>query len=738
MSRKVYEIAFQINGKMARNFSGAFDGASSKVQRLRNDLQTLNTQYKKGALSAKDFESQHHRLTEQLEEEKDRIDKARRAQERYNDVMRKQMDMARNTRSIMGSSIRNTLTYGAGAAAIGGGIFLGSSLKKAMDYEAQMSSIQANAGLTNAELAEMNALSLEMGAQTKYSALQAAQAIEELLKSGMAPATIQAGGLENALNLATAGGLELADAAVIMSDSLNGYRKDAMTATDAANLLTGAARASSTDVAKIYEGLAQVGPVADGLGVSFKATNAVLAAFSNNMLKGSDAGTSFKTFLQNVQPDTKKSMALFKQYGLITADGTNTLFDANGQLKDMADVAEILKRNLGKLNDQQRSSAFFEMFGTDAVRAANILFKEGAEGIEKMYDEMAKVTALDIAKKKMDNAAGAVEQFRGAIETLQISALQPTLPLIKDLALGAADFAEKYGPRITSAVENAVDTAASYLQSEFVNNPEFQSMPDIRSKIKFVFNSLNEDFNEWYDASGRKKMEDLAEEVTSTLGKGLAASDEIAIAAVKIGGSIASGVIKGLRNTISEDPVAAAVVGGIAGAAVGGPVGAVLGAGGAVGQHYTDKATDWIMSTGILQSVADKGQQLINSIPDEALAKKINYEDVETFFTFGMNKVLPEPDGSHKDGLSYVPYDGYTPELHRGERVLTAGENRGYSLWERASGAYKNREQPIQVTFAPVINGVGEEIIPALQAQQNTFVKQLSGVIHQQRRVAYD
>jgi TP901 family phage tail tape measure protein len=168
----------------------------------------------------------------------------------------------------------------------------------------------------------MDALALKMGADTKYSALQAAQGIEELLKPGMSPATVQAGGLEAALNLATAGGLDLKEAAETMSDALNGFKKDGMQAADAANILSGAAKASSTDVHLLRESLQAVGPVGDMLGASFKSVNGTLAAFSNNSLKGSDAGTSLKTMLMNLQPQTKEAHKLFAQYGLALGDGS--------------------------------------------------------------------------------------------------------------------------------------------------------------------------------------------------------------------------------------------------------------------------------------------------------------------------------------------------------------------------------------------------------------------------------
>lgn len=166
---------------------------------------------------------------------------------------------------------------GAGMAALG-------TINLAADFESQMSTIKALTGASGEEMKQMTDLALEMGSATKYSALQAGQGIEELLKAGLSPATVQAGGLEAALNLATAGGLELADSAEIMSTAMNAFKSDGLEASEVANTLAGAANASATSVGELKFGLSMVSAVASGLGVSFKDTNTALAVFAQNGL----------------------------------------------------------------------------------------------------------------------------------------------------------------------------------------------------------------------------------------------------------------------------------------------------------------------------------------------------------------------------------------------------------------------------------------------------------------------
>lgn len=532
LARKVLEMSFHIAGRLGNSFTNAFASASAKAEKLKQEakelkssLRALDKEYKSGKLSAEQYAAAHQKLVSQLE-------KVAQKQQKVKEQLQKQkqlMQQFQDTRGRVSSAVAAALPMAAASAATTATAY--SSIRKAMDFEAQLSSIKAVTGLTSQEMEKMRQLALETGASTKYSALEAAQGIEELLKAGISPAIVQAGGLKAALSLATAGGLELSEAAEIMSDSLHGFKKDALTAAQVADILAGAANASSSDVHELKYALSAVGPVADGIGVSFKEVNATLAAFSNNMLKGSDAGTSLKTFLSNVQPKSKKAAELFRKYGLILKDGTNILFDTNGQLKDMAEVAEILHQKFGKLSDKERTAAFFEMFGSDSIRAATILAKEGAAGIKKMYDEMSKVTALDVAKEKMNNAAGAVEQLRGAFETLQIIAAEGTLPVIKKVAQTAAGIfesntgrAEKFGKRVGKALDDILSPFTTtkpafdplrakmdpgYLEeyrAEWEKWNKFKDM-DFSDKVIYALDETATKIEDWVNGQGGKKFE---------------------------------------------------------------------------------------------------------------------------------------------------------------------------------------------------------------------------------------
>ena len=299
------------------------------------------------------------------------------------------------------------LGMGAAAAGVGGLVY--NSADKAMGFEAQLSSIKALTGATADEMERLRTLSLKLGADTKYSALEAAQGFEELLKAGLSVEQVENGGAEAALNLATAGGLGLAEAAEIMSTAMNAFKADNMTAAQAANILAGTANASATGVSELKVSLAAVSAVASGVGMSFQDVNAALGLFANNGLKGSDAGTSLKTMLMNLIPDTKKATEEFARLGLLTEQGTSAFFNQEGHLKSLTEISDLLQKSMAGMTDEQRLMSMQTMFGSDAIRAANILYKEGADGVQKFNAEMMKVTALDVAKEKMNNAKGAIE-----------------------------------------------------------------------------------------------------------------------------------------------------------------------------------------------------------------------------------------------------------------------------------------------------------------------------------------
>jgi TP901 family phage tail tape measure protein len=591
-----------------------------------------------------------------------------------------------NATKPLRSMTSHILKFGAAAAGIGAAVgtvaVVGDSLKKAIDFESQLQSIKALTGATDASMAKINALALEQGALTKYSALESAQAIEELLKAGMSEATVMSGGLNAALNLATAGGLELAEAAETMATSMNAFKKDGLSAAQTADILAGTANAAATDVRNIAYGIASAGGVADMAGISFRDLNTAIGLMSNDGLKsGSDAGTSFKSMLMYLQPQTKKATALFNELGI--GVGKANKFFEGGKIKDLAGIAEVLNKTLGKMNNQDRVATLLDMFGTDGVKAATTLYKAGAKGVEEFHNEMAKVTALQVAEEKMNSAAGALEQFQGAMETLQISAMSPLLPYIKKFALGAQEMIADWTPQITAAVQNAVDTAAKYINENFVNNPEFTNLPTIPQKIDFIFGKAKEAFDAWWSGGGETQIRSGVETVINFILNTLEASiPRMASIGLKLGSAIAAGILDGLNPVVQmEDKL--------------------------LKSSWMQDALDW---TGTNLPTIMGGYDKDTKYYDIASRRnKLGMEGTPmTMFadpsatvkgasSWAVDKAL-----GHSAGLDRVPYNGYQARLHENEMVLTSQEARDY----RSNGTGGKTAPSITIQNVNLNNGM--------------------------------
>lgn len=310
---------------------------------------------------------------------------------------------------------------------------VGGVVKSAADFDKQMSAIGAVTGASAEEMKQLDALALKLGADTAYSASEAARGIEELAKAGVSLADIMGGGAAATLDLAAAGGVEVAEAATIASNALNAFKLSGSDMAHVADVIAGAANASAIDVREFGFSLQMSGAVAATVGIKFDDLATAIALMGNAGIKGSDAGTSLKTMLLNLHPQTDKAAGLMKELGIITATGANQFFDAAGNAKGLADISQVLANATANMTREQKLATLEMLFGTDAIRAAAILTDAGAKGFTDLATAMGKVGAQDVANKRLDNLWGDLEKLKGSLETAAIiigRAFTPSLRLI--------------------------------------------------------------------------------------------------------------------------------------------------------------------------------------------------------------------------------------------------------------------------------------------------------------------
>lgn len=349
-----------------------------------------------------------------------------------------QIDKFDNKTKSSGANLQKTGTVLLGGSAlIAGGFAL--AINSAADFEKVISGIAAVSGAAGPELDKVRQKALQLGADTQYSAGEAAGAMEELIKAGLSVDDVLNGAADATVNLAAAGEVDLTTAATIASNAMNQFGLTAENMPHVADLIAGAANASAIDVNEFGMALSQSGAVANLAGLSFDDLSLAIAAMGNAGIKGSDAGTSLKTFLQNLQPTTEKQIDLMKELGIVTEDGANKFYDASGSLKPMNEIAGVLSDSLAGLTDQQKQMALETMFGSDAIRAAAVIADNGTAGFDALSQSVGKTSAADVAATRMDNLAGSIEQLKGSVETLMIIIGRP----LADSLRGIVDMVTK-------------------------------------------------------------------------------------------------------------------------------------------------------------------------------------------------------------------------------------------------------------------------------------------------------
>lgn len=323
--------------------------------------------------------------------------------------------------------VATNVMAGLGVAALAVGV---SATKMAADFDQSMSTIQADLQANGNDMQKLRQAAIQAGADTVYSASEAADGIDALGKAGLSTTDILTGGLSGALNLAASDGMQVGEAAELMSTTLKQFN---LTGADAGKVADALAAGAGKAVGSAHDlGLAlnQAGLMANSMGVSMTETVGTLAAFANAGMIGSDAGTSLKTMLQRLSNPTGDAAELMKQLGI-------SAYDASGNFVGLSNFAGQLKTSMSGLSQEQRNAALSTIFGSDAVRAANVLYQEGAKGIAGWTKAVSDSGfAADVAAKKNDNLKGDLENLSGSVETLMINLGEGSQGVLRNLVQG--------------------------------------------------------------------------------------------------------------------------------------------------------------------------------------------------------------------------------------------------------------------------------------------------------------
>lgn len=327
------------------------------------------------------------------------------------------------TGSIM-KNVGSTMTKWVTLPLIGIGT---AAMKVGNEFESQMFRVQAISGATGDQLQMLTDQAMDLGASTSFSAKEAALGMEQLASAGFTVEEIYEA-MPGLLDLAASSGADLATASEIAASAVRGFGLEAADTGYVADLFAEAAARTNAQVEDMGQAMKYIAPVAHAMGLEIGETAAAVGILSDAGIKGSQAGTTLRGALTRLTKPTKDATAVMKQYGM-------SFYDANGNMLSMEGIIGQLEQGLSGLTQQQRNQALTTLFGQEALSGMLVLLEAGPEKLAELTEGLngAEGAAKEMADVMLDNTAGALEEFGGAIETAAINIQQILAPVVKNV-----------------------------------------------------------------------------------------------------------------------------------------------------------------------------------------------------------------------------------------------------------------------------------------------------------------
>lgn len=499
--RKEYELLFKLQAALGGNFNAAFNSALNTTKQMQNSLSKLNSitgkidAYKKQETALEsnrkklaNLTAEHEKLQKEISETEGPTDDLREklaknekqiaattakieAQEKrleslgseladagvntsnlsaenerlaktYDKVKQSQEELAKVNAAIEknNEAISKTKTQLVGTvgtlAALGTAIYAG-PVKKAAEFEEQMSTVKAISGATVADMTRLANEAKRMGATTQFTAVEAGKALEYMAMAGWKTDQML-GGLPGIMNLAAASGEELGMVSDIVTDALTAFNMTAEDAGRFADVLAQASSNANTNVSMMGATFQKVAPVAGALGYSVEDISLGIGLMANASIKAETAGTSLKTALANMAKPTKQMKTYMDKYGI-------SLTNADGSMKTFREVVDNLRSSLGGLSESEQVAAETAIFGKESFAGMLAIVNASDADFQKLSDSVnnAAGAAERMAQIKLDNFNGKVTLLKSAVEGLQIALGDALLPTFTEGAEKAAELVSK-------------------------------------------------------------------------------------------------------------------------------------------------------------------------------------------------------------------------------------------------------------------------------------------------------
>lgn len=347
-------------------------------------------------------------------------------------------------------SAGSTLTKTATTPVLGIGT---AAIKVTADFDSAMSKVSAISGATGGDLDRLRDKAKEMGAETKFSATESAEAFTYMAMAGWKTEDMLAG-ISGIMSLAAADGLDLATTSDIVTDALTAFGLSAADSGHFADVLAVASSNANTNVSMLGESFKYVAPVAGALGYSAEDTAIALGLMANAGIKGSQGGTALRSSLSKLVKPTDDAAAVMQKYGISM---TNT----DGSMKSLGDVMGNLRSSLGGLTEAEQAQVAATLFGQEAMSGMLAIINASESDYAKLTDAIydADGAAQKMADTMLDNLNGQLTLLKSALEGLAIEIGEILMPHITNFVSKIQDLVAWFGSLSTEQKEQIVKWA---------------------------------------------------------------------------------------------------------------------------------------------------------------------------------------------------------------------------------------------------------------------------------------
>lgn len=376
------------------------------------------------------------------------------------------------------------------AVAAGIGTIGAAAIKVGSDFEAAMSKVEAISGATGEDLAALKEKAKEMGASTKFSATESANAFEYMAMAGWKTADML-NGIEGIMNLAAASGEDLASTSDIVTDAMtafglaadktttvvkDGFSKEVPNASHFADILAQASSNANTNVSMLGETFKYVAPVAGALGYTAEDTAAAIGLMANAGIKGSQAGTSLRSMMSRLAKPTKEVQGAMDALGI-------TLTNSDGSMKSLAEIMVDLREGFDGLSEAEAAEMASSLAGQEAMSGLLAIVGASEEDFNKLQSSIYNCdgAAAQMAETMNDNLQGQLTILKSGLEGLGISLYENMQAPMKDIVVevqgmvqqlqeafdngGLEGLVTKAGEVFSQIVERAAGTAPDLIDA---------------------------------------------------------------------------------------------------------------------------------------------------------------------------------------------------------------------------------------------------------------------------------